>query len=84
MGSKFVDLCGFPQFIITFQVMDIHPVKKVMDPCTWRYKFYSHQKLNFLFEDKLVIVCGEEDSIIREVSLFKYIETEEGIIEVPF
>lgn len=43
-----------------------------------------HQKLKFLFEDKLVIVCGEEDSIISELSSFSYVETEEVIVEVPF
>lgn len=42
-----------------------------------------HQKLKFLFEDKIVIICGEEDFIISELSSFKYVETKEGITEVP-
>lgn len=46
--------------------------------------FVLHQKLKFLFEDKLLIVCGEEDFIISELSSFRYVETEEGIAEVPF
>lgn len=41
-------------------------------------------KLKFLFKDKLVIICGEEDSIISELSSFRYVEIEEGIVEVPF
>lgn len=43
-----------------------------------------HQKLKFMFKDKLVIVCGEEDLLVSELSWFQYVETEEGITEVPF
>lgn len=42
-----------------------------------------HKKLKFLFEDKLVIICGEEDYIISELSSFRYVETGEGIADVP-
>ena len=34
--------------------------------------------------DKLVIVCGEEDFVISELSSFQYVETEEGIAKIRF
>lgn len=43
-----------------------------------------HQKLKFLFEDKLVIVCSEENSIISELSSLRCVETKEVIVEVSF
>lgn len=43
-----------------------------------------HRKLKFMFEDKLLIVCGKEDLLVSELSLFRYVETEEDITEVPF
>ena len=36
-----------------------------------------------MFEDKLVIVCGEENLLVSELSSFRYIETEEGVTKVP-
>lgn len=42
-----------------------------------------HQKLKFMFDDKLVIVCGEEDLLVSELSSFKYVEIEAGIAEIP-
>lgn len=41
-----------------------------------------HQKLKFMFKDKLVIVCGEENLLVSELSLFRYIETKKGITKV--
>lgn len=43
-----------------------------------------HQKLKLLFEDKFVIVYGEDAFIISELSSFRYVEIKEGIVEVPF
>ena len=43
-----------------------------------------HQKLKFMVEDNLVIISGEEDLLISELSSFRYVETGEGAIEVPF
>ncbi|XP_050896761.1 uncharacterized protein LOC127103553 [Lathyrus oleraceus] len=42
-----------------------------------------HQRLKFLIDDKLVIVYGEEDLLVRELSSFRYVESNEGIVEVP-
>lgn len=43
-----------------------------------------HKKLKFLFEYKLVIVYGAEDSIISGLSSFRHVKTKEGIVKVPF
>ena len=42
-----------------------------------------HQRLKFLIDYKLVIVCGEEDLLVSELSSFRYVETDEGIVEIP-
>lgn len=80
---------GPQQFIITFQVMDTHPAYSCLLGRPWIHAvstrtFTLYQKLKFLFEDKLVIVYGDKDSIISELSSFIYVKTEEGIYEVPF
>lgn len=38
--------------------------------------------MKFLIDDKLVIMYGEEDSLVSKLSSFKYIETNEGIVEI--
>lgn len=68
--------------------MDIHPSYRCLLRRTQIHAVDAvtstlHQKLKFLFEDKLVIVCGEEDFIISELSSFRYVKNEEGITEVP-
>lgn len=45
--------------------------------------FTLHQRLKFLINDKLVIVCGEEDLLVSELSSFRYIETYEKVNEIP-
>jgi hypothetical protein len=35
-------------------------------------------------DDKLVIVSGEEDTLVNHLSSFRYIETEEGALETHF
>lgn len=42
-----------------------------------------HQRLKYLIDDKLVIVYGEEDLLVNELSSLRYVETDEGIIKVP-
>lgn len=74
---------------ITFQVMDINPTYSCLLGGPWIHvagvvNSTLHQKLNFIFEDKLVIICGEEGLLINELSSFWYVKTEKGIIEVPF
>lgn len=54
-----------------------------MDSCRWGSHSTLHQKLKYLIDDKLVIVCGEEDLLVSELSSFRYVETDEGIVKVP-
>lgn len=80
---------GPHQSIITFQVMDTHPPYSCLLGRHWIHdidveKSTLHQKLKFMVRDKLVIVCGEKDFAIRELSPFGYLKIEEGIAEVPF
>lgn len=80
---------GLHQFIITFQVMDIHlaysfPLGRPWIHAVGAITSTFHRKLKFLFEDKLVIIYGKEDSIISELSSFRYVEIDEGIVKVPF
>lgn len=42
-----------------------------------------HQRLKLFIDDKLVIVCGEEDLLVSEISSFRYVKTDEGVIEIP-
>lgn len=67
--------------------MDINPAYNCLLGRSWIHVVGAvtstlQQKLKFMFEDKLVIVCGEEDLLVSELSLFRYVETEEGIAEV--
>lgn len=90
IGEVGFAICVGPhQFTITFQVMDIHPAYSFLLGRLWIHvsgavTFTLHQKLNFMFGDKLIIVYGEKDFMISEFPSFWYFETEKGITEVPF
>jgi hypothetical protein len=76
-------------FNISFQVMDINPSYSCLLGRPWIHAAGAvtstlHQKLKFIVDDKLVIVSGEEDALVSHLSSFKYIETEEGVLETPF
>lgn len=80
---------GPHQFTIIFQVMDIHPAYSFLLGRPWIHAVGAltstlHKNLKFLFKDKFVIVYGEDYSIISELSSFRYVETEEEVVEVPF
>lgn len=68
-------------FTITFQVMDINLAYNCL---LGRLRIHVvgavtsklHQKLKFMFKDKLVIVYGDEYLIVSELSSFQYVETE--------
>lgn len=67
---------GPHQFTITFQVIDIHPAYSFLLGRLWIHDVgvitsILHQKLKFMFGDKLVIVYGEEDFVINELSSFR-------------
>lgn len=60
---------GPHHFIVTFQVMYIHPAYKFLLGRPWIYVVGAitsilHQKLKFMVGDKLVIVYGEKDFMI--------------------
>lgn len=82
-------ICVGPhQFNITFQVMDINPAYNCLLGRSWTYAVGTitstlHQRLKFLIDDKLVNVYGEEDLLVSELSSFRYVETNEGIVEIP-
>lgn len=59
-------------------------IGEVMDSCCRCNHIRLHHKLKFMFRYKLVIVHGEKDFVISELSSFQYVETEKGITEVPF
>lgn len=69
-------ICVSPhQFTITFQVMDIHPAYICLLGRLWIYDVGAitstlNQKLKFMFGDKLVIIYGEKDFVISELSSF--------------
>ncbi|KAK2417462.1 hypothetical protein QL285_039759 [Trifolium repens] len=76
-------------FNISFQVMDINPSYSCLLGRPWIHAAGAvtstlHQKLKFIVDDKLVIVSGEEDTLVSHLSSFKYIETEEGVLETQF
>lgn len=73
---------------MTFQVMDINPTYNCLLGRPWIHVVgvvtsMLHQKLKFMVEDKLVIISGEEDMLISELSSFRYVETDEDAIQVP-
>jgi hypothetical protein len=76
-------------FNISFQVMDINPSYSCLLGRPWIHTAGAvastlHQKLKFIVDDKLVIVSGEEDALVSHLSSFRYIETEEGVLETQF
>lgn len=89
IGEVNLPICMGPhQFTITFQVIDINPAYSCFSGRPWIHVAGAvtstlHQKLKFMFDYKLVIVCSEEDLLVSELSLFTYVETEEGIVEIP-
>lgn len=90
IGEVDFPICVGPhQFIITFQVMNIHPDYKFLSRRSWIHVVDTvtstlHQKLKFMVGDKLIIICGKEDFMISELSSFQYVEIEEGMTKVPF
>jgi hypothetical protein len=76
-------------FNISFQVMDINLSYNCLLGRPWIHAVGAvtstlHQKLKFIVDDKLVIVSGEEDALVSHLSSFRYIETEEGVVETQF
>ncbi|XP_050877108.1 uncharacterized protein LOC127080861 [Lathyrus oleraceus] len=89
IGEVDLPICVGPhQFSITFQIMDINPAYGCLFYRPWIHAAGEvtsmlQQRLKYLIDDKLVIVCGEEDLLVSELSSFRYVKTDEGIVEVP-
>lgn len=67
--------------------MDINPAYSCLLSKLWIHVVGAvtstlHQRMKFLIDDKLVNVCGEEDLLVSKLSSFRYVETNEGIVEI--
>lgn len=54
-----------------------------MDSCCWGSHVYAAPKVKIHDRDKLVIEYGEDDLLVSELSSFRYVETDEGVAEIP-
>lgn len=82
-------LIGPHVFNITFQVMDINPNYSCLLGRPWIHVVGTvtstlHQKMKFVVDGKLVIIHGEEDLMISNLSSFRYIEADEDALETSF
>ncbi|XP_050896863.1 uncharacterized protein LOC127103660 [Lathyrus oleraceus] len=82
-------LIGPCVFNITFQVMDINPAYSFLLGRPWIHADGEvtstlHQKMNFVINNKLVIIYGEEDLMVSHLSSFRYIEADEDALETSF
>lgn len=69
--------------------MDINPYYSCLLGCLWIHVAGAmtstlHQKMKFIINNKLVIVSGEEDFIISQLSSFFYIEVDKDALETYF
>lgn len=68
--------------------MEINPTYNCLSGKPWVHTAGEvtsmlHQRLKFMIDDKLVIVYGEDDLLVSDISSFRYIETKEGVVEIP-
>jgi len=76
-------------FEITFQVMDIMPAYSCLLGRPWIHAAGAvtstlHQKLKFIVGDKMVIIFGEEENLVRRSPSARYIEAAEEALETSF
>jgi len=76
-------------FQVVFQVMDILPAYSCLLGRPWIHSAgvvpsTLHQKLKFMFNDKLIIVSGEEDFLVSGPLPTPYIEIAEEALETSF
>jgi len=76
-------------FQVVFQVMDILPTYNCLLGRPWIHSAgvvpsTLHQKLKFVFNDKLIIVLGEEDFLVSGPLPTPYIEIAEEALETSF
>lgn len=82
-------LVGPHVFNITFQVMDINPNYSCLLGRPWIHAAGAvtstlHQKMKLVVDDKLVIIHGEEDLVVSNLSSFRYIEADEDALQTSF
>ena len=69
--------------------MDILPAYSCLLGRIWIHTagvvpYTLHQKLNFVIDDKLIIVSGEEDLVVCGFTFTPYIEVAEEALETSF
>lgn len=80
---------GLTIFTITFQVMDVHHGYSCLLGRPWIHSVGAvtstlHQKLEFITNDKMIVIGGEKDILVSHLTSFRYIEVEGEITETPF
>lgn len=76
-------------FMTAFQVMDINPGYNCLLVRPWIYVVGTatsthHQKLKFMVGDKIIVIEGENDMLVRHLTSFRYIEAVGETLETPF
>ncbi|XP_027186278.1 uncharacterized protein [Cicer arietinum] len=80
---------GSVTFEITFHVMDIVPTYNCLLGKPWIHSTgvvlsTLHEKLKYMVNDQLVIVSGEGDLLVSNLSTTPYVETAEDALETAF
>ena len=70
---------GPQTFNKTFFIIDINPAYCCLlgCPCIYGVDVVTstlHQKLKFLINERVISLCGEEDHVVRFLSIFRYVE----------
>ena len=76
-------------FYLSFYVMDIRPSYTFLLGRPWIHVAGAvtstmHQCLKFIVQDKVIIIGGEEDVVINNVTSFRYVEVDGEVHETPF
>lgn len=90
IGEVGLPICIIPHlFTINFHVMDINPAYSCLLGRPWIHAAGAvtstlHQNLKFMFKDKLVIIYGEEDTIVSELSLSDTWRLKKALLKLSF
>ena len=80
---------GPHMFYLSFYVMDICPYYTCLLGRPWIHMAGAitstlHQRLKFIVQDKVIVIGGEEDVVINNVTSFRYVEVDGEVHETPF
>lgn len=80
---------GPTTLFITFQAMGIHPAYSFLLRRPWIHTVGAitsmlHQKLKFITSDKIIVIGGEEETLVIHLPSVRYIDFEGEIVETPF